>query len=51
MLQSQLLMLPLHQPLLSHVVQQRQQKPPQSACAIEALCSLFLNYLYVSHLE
>lgn len=41
---SQLLMIPLHQPLLGHMVQQCQQKPPQSASAMETLGSLLFNH-------
>lgn len=44
MLLSQILTVPLHQPLLGHMVQQRKQKPPQSASAIETLGSLLLNH-------
>lgn len=46
----QLLMVPLHQPLLGHMVEQCQQKPPQSASAIEALRSLLLNHAPVLQL-
>lgn len=48
---SQLLTVPLHQPLLGHMVQQCQQKPPQSASAIETLGSLLLNHPPVFKLE
>lgn len=40
---SQHLTVPLHQPLLGHMVQHCQQKPPQSVIAIEMLGSLLLN--------
>lgn len=41
---SQFLTVPLQQPLLSHMVHQCQQKPPQSASAIETLGSLLLDH-------
>lgn len=51
MLLGQLQTVPLLQPLLGHVIRKCEQKPPQSACAIQTLGSLFLNHLHISHLK